>query len=62
MPTAADKLSSGAGKQETSEAVSSCISQMMKEGYDQDQAAAICYSKARESTGVRRKEGTRRVK
>ncbi len=52
MPTAADRLTRDSPEEEVKKAVSSCISQMMKEGgRSQEQCTAICYSIARKQTG-----------
>jgi len=65
MPTAAESLSKDSSQGAMRSAVSKCIEQLINEGRKQDQAAAICYSQARESSGkeigVSRKSGTRRT-
>ena len=65
MPTAAEQLSPGAGENDAKAAISKCIAQMVGEGKDQDQAAAICYSQAQKSSGVQfgvqKKSGAKRT-
>ena len=52
MPTRAEGLTSASSPEHVKGAISSCISQMMKEGgRPQEQVIAICYSQARKSTG-----------
>ena len=51
MPTAVDKLSKGSSDAQVKAAISDCIATEMHNGKEQDQAAAICYSQAREKTG-----------
>lgn len=51
MPTEADRLTPESSADSERSAVSSCISQMVKEGRPQEQAVAICMEKARTTTG-----------
>lgn len=55
MPTEADRLTPESSADSERSAVSSCISQMVKEGRSQEQAVAICMEKARTSTGRKSK-------
>lgn len=52
MPTRAESLTKESSPDAVQAAISSCISQMMKEGgRPQEQVIAICYSQARKATG-----------
>ena len=53
MPTPAEQLTVGSSDVEVRQAISGCISMMMKENPDmaQDQAVAICHSMARKAMG-----------
>ncbi len=65
MPTAAEGLQAGTDNNTAKAAIGKCISQLVEEGKDQEQAAAICYSQARESSGnefgYAKKQGTKRI-
>lgn len=53
MPTAADRLTAGAGKEATSAAISECVSQMAAEhpDWDNDRCVAACISMSESATG-----------
>lgn len=53
MPTAADKLSPGAGEEEKSAAISACISQLADEHpeWSNEKRVAACHSMAESATG-----------
>ena len=51
MPTKAEGLTKQSSDAEYQAAVSACIEQQVNEGKTQEQAAAICYSMAKEATG-----------
>jgi SOS response regulatory protein OraA/RecX len=51
MPTPADRLTERSTPEEIQQAISTTISQLVNEGYPQDQAVAIAYSQARRATG-----------
>jgi len=51
MPTKAEQLTPDSTDEQIREAISDCISQLIREGRDQQQAIAICYSQARRATG-----------
>lgn len=51
MPTPAERLRKDSSAEAIREAISASIRQLMHEGRDQKQAAAIAYSQARKSTG-----------
>ena len=51
MPTAVDRLTKDSSDAQVKAAVSDCIATEVNNGTEQDQAAAMCYSMAREKTG-----------
>lgn len=51
MPTPAEQLSRESDDSDYKMAIGSCIKHYMDKGMDQDQASAICYKQARESSG-----------
>lgn len=51
MPTKAEGLTKQSSDEEYQAAVSACIAQQVQEGKPQEQAAAICYSMAKEAAG-----------
>jgi len=62
MPTQAESLTPQSGEEDTQAAISSCISQMMKEGgRSQEQIIAICHEQARKSTGRELKKKATRL-
>ena len=62
MPTDAESLTKDSSPEATKNAISSCISQLVKEGRKQEQAIAICYSQARKSTGKEFKPKSQTIK
>lgn len=63
MPTPAESLTKDSKEDAVVDAISRSIAQLVKEGYDQEQAAAIAYSQAREATGRElRPRGPRRAR
>jgi hypothetical protein len=51
MPTPTEDLRVGADEVKIREAMSQCVSQLVGEGRDQDQAIAICQDQLRKATG-----------
>jgi hypothetical protein len=51
MPTKAESLTAQSSDEEYQASVSDCIRQLVEEGRDQAQAAAICYSQGERATG-----------
>lgn len=62
MPTKAEQLTSSSSDSDYQSAVSDCIRQMVEEGRDQEQAAAICYSMAEKSGGRPYPKATKKPK
>jgi len=62
MPTPAESLTKDSKDEAVADAISKTVSQLVSEGYKQDQAVAIAYGQAREATGRElRSRGPRRA-
>lgn len=63
MPTPAESLTSESSEEAVTDAVEKTISQLVREGFEQDQAVAIAFNQAKTATGRElRTKGPRRVR